>query len=578
MEENLNSMSESNLKKRSWPQAFGLAVLFSVWLVACSSGPEPMNILLGGTTEAGSTDNGSSDSGTTDNGSSDSGEPSEFAPIIRMPANTQAVRAKNISLAGSVSIPGMPIDIPVIFWEKLAGPGTVIFADVNKASTSASFDTVGEYELRLSAANGSYWSSDTMLVNVVAINANQAPVVDVGADETVDLSDVLNLSATVTDDGLPDTTLNGEWSKLSGPGSVTFGEISSANTIATFSSVGSYQIKYSVSDGDLQGSDKLAVQVQDSNGQTGNGNNVNGNNKWQEVITANGSSPQARHEAAAVAHQGKILLMGGRGQRQVNRYDPAANRWENLGTPALSMHHFQPVVYGGKIYVIGSLDCCFPSESVVGKIQIFDPNTKKWSEGASLPANRKRGSAGVVVRGGKIYMVGGSTNGHDGGMVNWFDEYNPANNQWKTLPDAPNARDHFSAAIVGNKLIAAGGRMTDHPNTFGNLVSPVDIYDFSTGKWSNGASIPTPRAGAMTVSYGSEVILIGGESLAGNQTLSRVEAYNVNTNSWRTLDSLNHGRHSGGAAIVDGAIHVISGNLKIGGGDETQKHEKLELN
>jgi len=162
-------------------------------------------------------------------------------------------------------------------------------------------------------------------------------------------------------------------------------------------------------------------------------------------------------------------------------------------------------------------------------------------------------------------------------MVDWFDEYNPANNQWRTLPSAPTKRDHFNAAVVGNKLVAAGGRQTDHPRTFANLVSRVDVYNFNTGKWTNGAPIPTNRAGAMTVSHGDEIIVIGGESSQGRAALKTVEAYNVKTNKWRTLKSLKTERHSGGAAIVGNAIHVVSGNTTTGGGSETQSHEKLNL-
>ena len=81
----------------------------------------------------------------------------------------------------------------------------------------------------------------------------------------------------------------------------------------------------------------------------------------------------------------------------------------------------------------------------------------------------------------------------------------------------------------------------------------------------------------MTVAVGEEVIVIGGEVHTNNQALTNVQAYNVHTNAWRNLKSLSQGRHSGGAAIVSGAIHVVSGNTSRGGGNETRHHEKLQL-
>jgi len=503
--------------------------------------------------------------------------PVDPTPTVRAPADAQILISESLALAGSVTISGMPLDIPVIQWVKRSGPGNATFDNSSLANTSVSFDEVGTYQLELCASNGPHSASDEIVIVVTAEVINQTPTVNAGGDESLEIDEVLNLSAVISDDGLPNDSLNGTWTKESGPGQVTFGELSSASTTASFSATGNYVVRFTATDGELSGNDQISVEVKNATPAPVSTSNVNANNNWQNVITSNGSEPQSRHEAGAVAYQGKLYLMGGRGIRQVNRYDPASNRWENLGAPNFELSHFQPVVYGGKIYVIGSLDCCFPSETVIANIQIFNPASKKWSQGAALPQNRRRGSAGLVVHNNKIYMVGGSTNGHDGGMVNWFDEYNPATNKWKTLPNAPTKRDHFSAAIVGNKLVAAGGRQTDHPATFANLVTKVDIYNFSTGQWTAGANIPTKRAGAMTVSYGDEVILIGGEKDSGINSLATVEAYNVKTNKWRSLDSLNTARHSGGAAIVGGAIHVVSGNFTTGGGNELKTHEKLKL-
>lgn len=498
-------------------------------------------------------------------------------PIVRAPSDTQAVVNEALSLVGSITFTTVPQGIPVIEWSKITGPGNAIFSDAQSASTTVTFDTAGTYQLRLRVTNGSYQADDMMQVVATDAVVNQAPTANAGPNESLRVDEVLNLSGQAEDDGLPNGTLSTLWNTVSGPGAITFGETSAQSTTATFSAVGEYVISFNADDGEVDASDNLIVTVTAAPVDE-NAGNVNAANTWENVVTGNGSKAQARHEAAATAFQGNMYLLGGRGIRQVNRYSPTNNRWENLGSAGFELSHFQPVVYGGKIYVLGSLECCFPSESVMAAIQIFDPATKTWSEGSNIPVNRRRGSAGTVVYNNKIYMIGGTTNGHSAGMVKWFDEYNPATDTWKTLPDAPTARDHFSAAMVGNKLVAAGGRQTAYPATFGNLVAAVDVYDFSSGQWSAGTNIPIPRAGAMTVSQGDEVILIGGEISGGVvKALDSVQAYNVKTNTWRNLDALELERHSGGAAIVGGAIHVVSGSTTTGGGDETQSHEKLNL-
>ncbi len=498
-------------------------------------------------------------------------------PMVRAPDNLQTDINLATELEAQIILEGLPIAPPVIEWSQQSGPSTVLFSQTDSASINAQFNSAGIYVIRVSAQNGSFESSDTVTVTVVDNRVNQAPEVDVGPDADIDLGDVLSLDADVTDDGLPEGSLFYKWRLVSGPGSVTFGESTIEDTTATFSTSGDYVLELEVNDTDLITSDRIEVEVDSLPPVANNSNNANANAQWRTITTSDDSKPAGRHEAAAVAYQGQIYLLGGRSIRPTNRYNPSSNTWENLGNPPFEFSHFQPVVYDNKIYIVGALDCCFPSENVIPNVQIFNPANGQWSVGDAIPTNRLRGSAGTVVHNNRIYVIGGSTNGHDGGMVSWFDEYNPATGQWTTLPDAPNRRDHFSAVVVNNKLVVAAGRQTDWPATFQGLVSGVDIYDFATGVWSSGRVIPTSRAGALVVAYGDEAIVIGGEIASGGSALGVVGAYNVETNTWRNLQPLNMGRHSGGAAILGDTLHVISGNLTTGGGNETQTHESLEL-
>ena len=66
----------------------------------------------------------------------------------------------------------------------------------------------------------------------------------------------------------------------------------------------------------------------------------------------------------------------------------------------------------------------------------------------------------------KFYVVGGNTIGHDGGYVNWFDEYDPWGNTWTELENASQQRDHFHAAVIGTKLYAVAGRKSGGPEAY----------------------------------------------------------------------------------------------------------------
>jgi len=93
--------------------------------------------------------------------------------------------------------------------------------------------------------------------------ANQAPVVNAGADQVITLPSIANLTGAAIDDGQPNPpgALTTTWSQVSGPGTVSFSNASALNSTATFSASGAYVLRLTVSDGVLAVSDNVAVTV-----------------------------------------------------------------------------------------------------------------------------------------------------------------------------------------------------------------------------------------------------------------------------------------------------------------------------
>jgi hypothetical protein len=114
--------------------------------------------------------------------------------------------------------------------------------------------------LRLTADDGSLQSSDTVTVTAQApAPVNLAPVVNAGVDQTIQLPAAAVLNGTVTDDGLPTSTVNTAWTKVSGPGTVTFGNTAAVDTTASFSQAGTYVLRLTADDGSLQSSDDVTA-------------------------------------------------------------------------------------------------------------------------------------------------------------------------------------------------------------------------------------------------------------------------------------------------------------------------------
>jgi N-acetylneuraminic acid mutarotase len=297
---------------------------------------------------------------------------------------------------------------------------------------------------------------------------------------------------------------------------------------------------------------------------------------WMTVATENTCT--ARHETSAASVDGVLYLIGGRGMKPVEAFDPTTNRWTTKAMPPMQMHHFAATTIGQKIAVFGALTGGYPKEQPVPNLWWYEPAQDVWTKGPEIPEDRRRGAAGSVLDGDKLYLVCGSTDGHWSGFVPWLDCLDLKTGEWTRLPDAPHARDHFQAVIVDGKIIAAGGRRThaEKKHVFDLTVPEVDVYDIATGKWSTLAQpIPTQRAGAPTVVRGDRVIVIGGESGKQSVAHGQMEALTPSTGAWETLSPLGQPRHSGGAAFINDDLYFVAGCTQCGGRVEQTTVEKL---
>lgn len=296
--------------------------------------------------------------------------------------------------------------------------------------------------------------------------------------------------------------------------------------------------------------------------------------KWSAQQPSSGQ-PTARHESAAAVVNGRLYLIGGRGDRPLDILDLASGQWRTGAKPPVEINHTQAVVFDGHIYVIGAFTGPFPQENIVPRVLIYDPAADSWTEGAAMPAGRQRGGAGVVVHGDHIYLIGGNRLGHNSGFVPWLDRFDPRSGTWTALPDAPHARDHFHAVVLDGKIYAAGGRRSaaDQKQTMNLTVPQLDIYDIAAGRWTTAtAPIPTPRAGVSVVTAGKRVVVMGGESDRQVPAHAEVEAFDIERGAWITLPPLPVGRHGMQAVPVGDRIHVLAGSGNRGGGPELNDH------
>jgi glucose/arabinose dehydrogenase len=133
--------------------------------------------------------------------------------------------------------------------------------------TSKTFSVAGTYDIRLTVKDpAGLTGTATVTITVGDVPtptptstptsgvANTAPSVDPGLAQTVVFGSPITLTGTVRDDGLPSNTLSILWSRVRGPGTLTFSTPTRATTGVTPSLQGTYLVKLEGNDSVLRSS------------------------------------------------------------------------------------------------------------------------------------------------------------------------------------------------------------------------------------------------------------------------------------------------------------------------------------
>ncbi len=154
-------------------------------------------------------------------------------------------------------------------WSKSINAGSS-FSNISGANSS-SYTTPAtalsddETQLRVVVSNGvgNVTSNSATLTVTAAVPTNQAPTVNAGSNQTVTLPTSAYLYGIASDDGFPNPpgTLTTTWSKMSGPGTVVFGNTSALYTTANFSGAGMYVLRLTVGDSALFTTSDVTITV-----------------------------------------------------------------------------------------------------------------------------------------------------------------------------------------------------------------------------------------------------------------------------------------------------------------------------
>jgi hypothetical protein len=244
--------------------------------------------------------------------------------------------------------------------------------------------------------------------------------------------------------------------------------------------------------------------------------------KWSRPT----SSPAGLNHTQAATHAGKLYLPGGylEGDEATDRvweYDPRANRWQELPPMGQARGAAAAAVIGDKLYVAGGAPQTFGvavSGIPYGTLEIYDFKTGEWESGADLPVPRHH-TVGVGL-GGKFYVAGGRSGlldlNNDKPPVADFDRYNPATDEWETLPDLPFGVGYAGITTAAGKVVLVGGEdQAGWEDGGGWADASAWAFDPRTERWRRLPDMTIERRGFGLATAGGRIYALMGSYCPG---------------------------------------------------------------
>jgi hypothetical protein len=265
-------------------------------------------------------------------------------------------------------------------------------------------------------------------------------------------------------------------------------------------------------------------------------------------------APTARQEVASAVLDGRVWVIGGLtsagASAVVESYDPAVDRWATGPSLPIALHHAAATVYRGEIVVLGGFGEA-PSLYAEASDRAFALRNGGWVE---LPRLRRpRGAAAAATVGPSLVLAGGRDALALIGPTEVFD-----GTAWHDAAAPPTRRDHLAAVSDGHSVFALGGRFLQP----GATTAAFERFDPAAGAWERLPALPAARGGLGAALVGGRIVTAGGEDPTG--AFAQVEAYDIATATWSALPPLPSPRHGLALEWVGEEVLALVGGTAYG--------------
>jgi len=238
----------------------------------------------------------------------------------------------------------------------------------------------------------------------------------------------------------------------------------------------------------------------------------------QREFLAPANLTQVRVNLVGLSFQNTVLFID-TNTSEVEKYDPATNRFAKIVIPGLSAPFAAAAVNNKAVFVV---------KGHSGIVYNVDTGAAiPWSLCTTMCEERNEGIATAVVQ-DRVFFAGGGLAGSR--RVNI---YNDQNGNFATYAGALSIpRSYLKSAVTSNRVVFAGGPLVYQDSSACASQSVLDVYNFQSGVWTSN-TLPEPRYNfGMATANGDYVLFAEGTPCNASQSDHLVQVYNANSNTF----------------------------------------------
>lgn len=241
-------------------------------------------------------------------------------------------------------------------------------------------------------------------------------------------------------------------------------------------------------------------------------------------------------------------------------------------------------VIDGKIYVGGGITSSTntpPPYAYIPDIQVYDPNTNSWQTlpcpPSPTPPPTPRWGVATEVINNVGYVIGGTDNIN---VLNVNETVTfgatapppPACSGWSTKASLQTARSRAASAVVGGKIYVLGG------STNQGITASVEMYDPVNNTWQYRAPLAEPRFAAGFATYSDRYIISVGGSDGSTGTTNKMLVYDtMGDTSWVGPSTMTS-RLRASATILNDKLYVVGGSYQSTVYDTIEEYDLIAPN